>query len=51
LARLFLRGYSREARAVLEEPQFVAPKWLGLLYFLLKNGSSKKMFSKLLRRS
>jgi len=47
LARLLLRGFSGGARAVLEEPQIVAPpKQLQLLCFLLKNGSSRKTFGR-----
>jgi hypothetical protein len=34
-------------RAILEKPQFVAPpKYLWFLYFLLKNGSFRKMFDR-----
>jgi len=47
LAGLLLRGSSGGARAVLEEPQIVAPpKQLRLLCFLLKNGSFRKTFGR-----
>jgi len=52
LARLLLRGFSKGARAVLQELQFVAPsKRLRLLCFLLKNDSSKKTFGKTFGRA
>jgi hypothetical protein len=47
LVSIFGSISSRGARVILEEPQFVSPsKRLQLLYFLLKNDSSRKTFDR-----